>query len=53
MPSIKPDKNGFYSESDIRNMESPEKIVEFFIKETCYQDVLNVIRKELKKEKEK
>jgi hypothetical protein len=53
MSSLKmiPDKNGFYSESDIRNMGSPEKIVEFFIKETSYQDVLNVIRKEIKEDK--
>jgi len=51
-----PDKNGFYKKEDIEKMET-RNIIELFIKETCYQDVLNTIRSEKlinqKKEKSK
>ena len=50
---IQKNKNGFYNKKDIEKL-TPKEILELYIKETCPQDVLNVVRiQTTKKIKEK
>jgi hypothetical protein len=41
--NIQKDKYGFYKEDTLRKMELKD-IIKLMIKETCYQDTLNIIR---------